>query len=708
MLDLDSLLQEKLDALENGQAMEEIVASLPPEAEELETLLMLASAVRSAPHPEPHAEKINAQRSRIMAAAEIETRPIRRRETPAHRTSWPWTEKKWGFGAALSFAAAMVVLVWVGSALWTGQFSGDRPSARLENITGQVQVASSLNSSKWANASPGQQIYSGQRIRTLGASDALLVFFEGTRTYLGPDSELDLTQIHGSDSSLQVEITLKHGETRHDVIPLKGSRAFFLVHTPSGTASVHGTRFDVRVSRDGHAQVAVNQGEVRVQNANAEVILLAGQATASQPGQPPTNPAYQFTVQGSLVVIEEKEWIVSGVEFKVTPSTSITGNPQLGNTILVNGRVLEDGSRVADSIALAANNNQNAFFTGLLESTEGQPWQVSNYSIYTDANTLIDPGLSAGQPVKVTFNILSSGEWLALNIESLTEEALQPTEMTDPIPTTGAMPSLSFEPDDFKTLPCSPQGNYQVSGVLRNSGDSGQDFAANVQLGYLILSGGEYVQSIDITPNAWARIEGGAAANYAVNVGLHPDFLEAGEGVEVKLQIFVAQEANRPDHHPGRAMITIQAGCQSQPTATRVTLTPTLTVTLEPTSTGTLESTSTLTLTPTAAVATAVPTTVPTGVPTASPTEAWQCAGTDPQPTGMTLAQRYNVPYEEIMYWFCQNYGFGEIDLAYELSRASNLPVEQIFQMRASGLSWGEIKQQIAPEDKEKDKPKDK
>ena len=35
----------------------------------------------------------------------------------------------------------------------------------------------------------------------------------------------------------------------------------------------------------------------------------------------------------------------------------------------------------------------------------------------------------------------------------------------------------------------------------------------------------------------------------------------------------------------------------------------------------------------------------------------------------MKLAQRYGVPYEEIMGWFCQHYGFGEIDLAYSLSR---------------------------------------
>jgi len=93
-----------------------------------------------------------------------------------------------------------------------------------------------------------------------------------------------------------------------------------------------------------------------------------------------------------------------------------------------------------------------------------------------------------------------------------------------------------------------------------------------------------------------------------------------------------------------------------------------------------------------------------TSTPTATPTivtsnrvgeETGQCTGADPHPTGMKLAQRYSVPYEEIMSWFCQHYGFGEIDLAYSLSRQSGKPVEEIFAMRASGMGWGAIKKTV-------------
>jgi hypothetical protein len=53
------------------------------------------------------------------------------------------------------------------------------------------------------------------------------------------------------------------------------------------------------------------------------------------------------------------------------------------------------------------------------------------------------------------------------------------------------------------------------------------------------------------------------------------------------------------------------------------------------------------------------------------------------------------VPYNEIMSWFCQGFGFGEIDLAYGLSRESGVAVTDIFALRRSGLGWGQIKKQL-------------
>ena len=61
------------------------------------------------------------------------------------------------------------------------------------------------------------------------------------------------------------------------------------------------------------------------------------------------------------------------------------------------------------------------------------------------------------------------------------------------------------------------------------------------------------------------------------------------------------------------------------------------------------------------------------------------------------LAQEFGVSYEEIMGWFCQGFGFGEIDLAYSLSLEYGVPVTDIFAMREAGEGWGNIKKYLEP-----------
>jgi len=60
-------------------------------------------------------------------------------------------------------------------------------------------------------------------------------------------------------------------------------------------------------------------------------------------------------------------------------------------------------------------------------------------------------------------------------------------------------------------------------------------------------------------------------------------------------------------------------------------------------------------------------------------------------PTGEKLAGEFGVDYGEIMGWFCQGYGFGEIKLAYTIAGATGVYVEDIFTQRGNGNGWGNI-----------------
>lgn len=81
------------------------------------------------------------------------------------------------------------------------------------------------------------------------------------------------------------------------------------------------------------------------------------------------------------------------------------------------------------------------------------------------------------------------------------------------------------------------------------------------------------------------------------------------------------------------------------------------------------------------------------------------CTGAEPHPEAVTLAGRYGVRADEIMGWFCQGFGFGEIDLAYSLSREVGIPAAEIFALRADGMSWGEIKQLYGVQPVNENKP---
>lgn len=74
---------------------------------------------------------------------------------------------------------------------------------------------------------------------------------------------------------------------------------------------------------------------------------------------------------------------------------------------------------------------------------------------------------------------------------------------------------------------------------------------------------------------------------------------------------------------------------------------------------------------------------------------AGACTGADPHPHGMALADDYGVSYEEIMGWFCQGYGFGEIELAYLLSEEVGLTVDEVFALRAEGMGWGNVRKEL-------------
>ncbi len=103
------------------------------------------------------------------------------------------------------------------------------------------------------------------------------------------------------------------------------------------------------------------------------------------------------------------------------------------------------------------------------------------------------------------------------------------------------------------------------------------------------------------------------------------------------------------------------------------------------------------TLTPTVPPPTPVPqptvvVILSTGTP--APTAVTPCDTPQQQPVAMRLADAFDVSYQEIMGWHCRGFGFGEIAKAYLLDEFGDFSVEDVFNLRLSGVGWGEIMKQ--------------
>ena len=520
MNQVDEILQQKLEELEQGKPLDEVLAQIPAEMEGLASLVMLANTMRQMPHPQPTRPPIQ----QLIGSSNG------RKAQPKYGWQWP----RWAFATGLAGAAAAIMLAMVSLAAFGLWLAGPRSAraATLMDLTGQVEVASTTGD--WHTAQDGERVGEGIRIRTGDASSATLLFYEGSRATLSADTDLSISRLGGSwNKVIKVNMTQYAGLTNHSVVPLHSPDGRYQVLTPSGVASVRGTVFKVAVNQDGQSLFAVERGKVWVDQADTQVVLVAGQATASQPDDVPADPAYQFSLSGVVTAIEDDTWTINDVPFQVNADTVMTGNPGFGDYVLVEGRVLENEQRVADMVTVINDQEETSSFTGVIESMEGLVWKVSGTEVLVNGQTEIADDLAIDDPVEVKFVVLADGRWLAVEIEKLDEDHEEP-------------PQPSEEPQLSETI------------------------------------------------------------------------------------------------------------TQTLPVSGTISATPEISATL-----------------------------------------ITNCTGADPQPTGEKLAQRYGVPYDEIMGWFCQHYGFGEIDLAYGLNLQSGVPVADIFAMRSSGLGWGQIKAQL-------------
>jgi len=125
----------------------------------------------------------------------------------------------------------------------------------IKEMAGEVELKAA-GASVFTAAKTGDTIAPDTIVSTGFKSTAIITVGSSTIT-VRPLTRLSLTEIRAAAGSEKINVNLQTGRLRVDVKPPAGTTANFTVQSPSATASVRGTSFDIDTNN-----LTVNEGKV--------------------------------------------------------------------------------------------------------------------------------------------------------------------------------------------------------------------------------------------------------------------------------------------------------------------------------------------------------------------------------------------------------------------------------------------------------------
>lgn len=442
-MDVDQRLSDLLERLETGEELGEIVAGLPEDEGEL---VHLAAQIIAIPKPVRDPKIVRAQYQDVVRAAQAS-------KARSSRFTWSFT---WWLPAGV-FLLLFVALagIWM-STQWVswqvhsssgevaentttqinttrvpdlGETPGtastllppvqpDNPQkAMLFSVHGIVQVKAKDGS--WQTVQTAE-LQAGQTFRTWELSSAEMVFFDGSLVTLDQNTQMTLEVVNFEDpGTRQISLFQSEGESQHTLVPAKADNSFYLVQTPNASGEAVGTSFQVTVDEAQGSRFLVREGAVLVRGKQAAVTLTPGEITIVKSDGAPSTPVLAVTGEGAVDEIGSV-WVINGAAFQTDEETMVLGKPTLGDVVTVQGRLMADGSRLADVIEKKASGSRMSFnMAGVVDEMGVSYWILSGHKIFVNNTTQIDMGIESGSHVLARGFIRGEGEFLTTEIHSL-------------------------------------------------------------------------------------------------------------------------------------------------------------------------------------------------------------------------------------------------------------------------------------------------
>jgi len=140
-------------------------------------------------------------------------------------------------------------------------------AARLTGAAGRL-VRQRASSTAWTKAADGDTLAKGDRLRTGADARAAIVFDDGSRVELGPNSLFVLQEAEPKSAAMQ----LKLGSLRAKVAKIASRR--FEVRTPTAVCAVRGTEFTIGVDARGGTDVRMFSGLMSVSDGRGRETMV--------------------------------------------------------------------------------------------------------------------------------------------------------------------------------------------------------------------------------------------------------------------------------------------------------------------------------------------------------------------------------------------------------------------------------------------------
>jgi predicted Zn-dependent protease len=169
-------------------------------------------------------------------------------------------------------------------------------AGRIISLQGRAEIRK-VGAVPWVPAANAQVLNTGDTIRTLAQSRAVVLLADETQLKLNANTTLELRFVRQTSNLITRVVQASAAQGDQSILNLGGGQMWLRsklrpanvrVNTPAVTAAIRGTEFDLRVADDGESTLTMLEGLVDFRNDQGAVLVAPGEQARARIGQAPT------------------------------------------------------------------------------------------------------------------------------------------------------------------------------------------------------------------------------------------------------------------------------------------------------------------------------------------------------------------------------------------------------------------------------------